>query len=359
MALSVQYKKHGAPKEVLELVNIDEKFDQVSANEVVLKILGAPVNPSDLFAAEGKYGIQPPLPAVAGAEGVAQVEKVGSGVKSVKVGDWVLPYRTAFGTWRQFAKANEQDVLKVPNDIPMAYAATINVNPSTSYRLIHDFEKLSPGDVIIQNCPTSMVGFGVIQMARELGLRTINVHRSDRPLSYEMQKLMQNLGGDINIPEDMLHTPTFQEILADLPPIKLALNGAGGECVADFARVVGNGASIVTYGMMSGNSVVVPSDLLVYKQLKMRGFWMADWYKNHSKEEASEMHTKLADWIRRNQLTYFYELHDLDDFDYALKKATESLYLRKVVLNCDFPDRLAQHDARPESDYDKFELPVV
>lgn len=46
--------------------------------------------------------------------------------------------------------------------------------------------------------------------------------------------------------------------------------------------------------MMSGNSVVVPSDLLVYKQLKMRGFWMADWYKNHSKEEASEMHTKLV-----------------------------------------------------------------
>jgi len=71
------------------------------------------------------------------------------------------------------------------------------------------------------------------------------------------------------------------------------------------------------------------------------------------------MHEELVKLIKADQLTYFYELHDLDDFDYALKKATESIYLRKVVLNCDFPDRLAEHDARPESDYDKFELPVV
>lgn len=84
-----------------------------------------------------------------------------------------------------------------------------------------------------------MVGYGVIQIARTMGLRTINVHRDERPRHASTQMLLNNLGGDINIPESFMGTPEFREIISELPPIKLALNGAGGECVSDFARVVG------------------------------------------------------------------------------------------------------------------------
>lgn len=37
------------------------------------------------------------FPAVGGNEGVAIVEQVGSGVKNLKVGDWVLPNNPPFG----------------------------------------------------------------------------------------------------------------------------------------------------------------------------------------------------------------------------------------------------------------------
>lgn len=46
--------------------------------------------------------------------------------------------------------------------------------------MLRDFEKLKPGDVIIQNGANSMVGLSVIQMAREMGVKTINIVRSDR-----------------------------------------------------------------------------------------------------------------------------------------------------------------------------------
>ena len=69
---------------------------------------------------------------------------------------------------------------KVPNDIPAAYAATIAVNPCTAYRMLRDFVSLKPGDVIMQNGANSMVGLAVIQMAREMGVKTINIIRSDR-----------------------------------------------------------------------------------------------------------------------------------------------------------------------------------
>jgi trans-2-enoyl-CoA reductase len=71
-------------------------------------------------------------------------------------------------------------ILKIPNDIPAAYAATIGVNPSTAYRLLKDFANLQPGDYVMQNAANSMVGYAVVQIARLMGLKTINIIRSDR-----------------------------------------------------------------------------------------------------------------------------------------------------------------------------------
>ena len=50
---------------------------------------------------EGVYGIKPKLLAVGGNEGVAVVTAIGSGVNSLSVGDWVIPFRAGFGTWRK------------------------------------------------------------------------------------------------------------------------------------------------------------------------------------------------------------------------------------------------------------------
>ncbi len=112
---SVRYETHGQPNKVLKLVN-SEPFDdsKLRDDEVSLKILSAPINHADVFQIEGQYGVQLPLPAIGGQEGVAVVEKIGKDVKSVAIGDWVVPYRAGYGgTWRQHAIANESNIIKV------------------------------------------------------------------------------------------------------------------------------------------------------------------------------------------------------------------------------------------------------
>lgn len=52
----------------------------------------------------------------------------------------------------------------------------------------------------------------------------------------------------------------------------------------------------------------------------------------------------LAGWVRQDQLSLFLEMHDFDDFSFALDKSQTPFRRRKVVLNMDFPDRMAQHD---------------
>lgn len=148
-------------------------------------MLAAPINPADINMIEGVYSIKPTLPAIGGNEGVGVVEAVGSGVTTLRPGDWVLPSKPGFGTWRTFALCNEEDVDIVSNDISPEDAATIAVNPATAYRMLNDFKPLrtmaknSRSTIsVIQNGANSAVGVAVIQLCRAWGIKTINVVRN-------------------------------------------------------------------------------------------------------------------------------------------------------------------------------------
>ena len=354
---SIKYDAYGSPTSVLKFEKSDHSPTIIKNDEAAIKFLASPINPSDINMIEGVYGKNAKLPAVAGNEGVAVVTEVGSGIKTLQKGDWVIPFASGFGTWRMNAVAKETDLVKVPNDIPSSYAATLSVNPATAYRMLKD-GNLKAGDVIMQNGANSMVGLAVIQIAREMGLKTINIIRSDRPEANQVLRLLSNLGGDVNVTDVQVNTPIFREIMSDLPPCKLALNCTGNEVVSEMARCLAPGATMVTYGGMSKRPVTLPFDLIAAKQLKLKGFWMADWYEKHSPQEKTEMMEILANMVRSKKLTFFFEMHDFDDFNYALAKSMEEFQFRKVILNMDYPDRFKEHDSKSEKEYEIFETCV-
>jgi len=225
--------------------------------------------------------------------------------------------------------------------------------------MLQDFESLRPGDWVIQNGANSMVGMAVIQLARARGLRTINVIRADRPDGANMVRLLTNLGGDLVVTDEYLGSEAFREIARDLGPPKLALNCVGGPCASLLARALAPAGTLVTYGGMSHRPLELPLDLIARKQIKLRGFWVSRWVQTHSKEERSQMVEELLQLVRTKQLSFFFQLHDLDDFPFALQRALEPFGLRKVLLSLDFPDRMQEHDAKPDKDYWIFDTSVV
>jgi hypothetical protein len=110
---------------------------------------------------------------------------------------------------------------------------------------------------------------------------------------------------------------------------------------------------------MSKKPLTIPLDLIAYKQLSLKGFWISQWHKDHTVAERSAMFEDIISSIRREQLMFFFELHDLDDFQYALSRSQEKFYLRKVVLSLDYPDRMKEHDKKTKEDYEMFETTVV
>ncbi|MAE20851.1 MAG: alcohol dehydrogenase, partial [Pseudomonas sp.] len=77
--LKAEYQQRGpVPQDVISAVAL--QLPEPAAGQVRVKVLAAPINPSDVLTLTGAYGMLPPLPAVGGNEGVGKVEELGAGV---------------------------------------------------------------------------------------------------------------------------------------------------------------------------------------------------------------------------------------------------------------------------------------
>lgn len=227
------YRKHGNPTQVVQLEEVD--LPTIGEHEVLVKIMAAPINPADINMIQGTYSILPDLPAVGGNEGVAQIVEVGRKVKSLKLGDWVIPKDAGLGTWRTEAVVAEDAIISLPKDIPLLCAATLGVNPCTAWRMLSDFEDLKPGDSVIQNAANSGVGQAVIQIAAARGINTINVIR-DRPEFTQLSERLKAIGATHVIREEELRRPEMKELFKICPKPKLVLNGVGGKSATELLR---------------------------------------------------------------------------------------------------------------------------
>jgi trans-2-enoyl-CoA reductase len=170
------------------------------------------------------------------------------------------------------------------------------VNPATAWRMLHDFLKPGPGDWVIQNASNSGVGRSVIQIAKSLGLRTINLVR--RP---ELIEELQELGADSVLLDHPDSLPAIKELVGKKAP-RLALNAVGGESVSLLCKAVAPGAKIVTYGAMSKQPLRIGNGLLIFKDLSFHGYWISRWYQEVPQEEIYRMFESLALLCRQNQL---------------------------------------------------------
>lgn len=327
---TVRYEKHGNPTNVLK-VGSDDPVGKLGASQVAIKMLAAPINPADLNMVKGNYGFQPTLPAVGGNEGVGVVTSVGASVKGLQVNDRVIPAKAGFGTWRSSAVADESALHKVPESLTVEQAATLSVNPCAAYRMLKDFVDLQPGDWIIQNGGNSAVGQAVIQLAKHMGYKTISVVRN-RPGYESVVEHLQNLGGDIVVPEHFMHTEVYDKLVSDISAPRLALNCVGGRSALNLSRALGENGVLVTYGGMSRESVQLTTSAAIFKNITSRGFWLSRWVEQHSAEERGAMLNELAELAAQGKLHSFVERNPFAQFEAALERSQEAHSHRKVLL---------------------------
>ncbi|XP_059166178.1 enoyl-[acyl-carrier-protein] reductase, mitochondrial-like [Physella acuta] len=326
--------RFGDPTAVLRQRH-QELSPTLGPREVMVKMLMAPINPSDVNMMEGTYFVQPSLPAVMGNEGIGQIVETGPEVKGLQVGDMVIPADTAWGTWQTYKISHDEDVLKLPNDISVLSAATISVNPCTAYRMLKDYIDLKPGDVIIQNGANSGVGVSVIQLAKEWKFKTINIVRN-RPDFDKLKEYLLSLGADAVVTEEFVRTPQMKELLNTFSKKpKLAFNCVGGQSATELIRHLGQKGVMVTYGGMSKRPVMAPTGALLFKEIVLCGYWNTNWNRIHKTDIARyEMLSDLSRLIKESKFKPpLCEFFKLDDYKAAIEKATEGFKGVKAVFD--------------------------
>lgn len=254
-----------------------------------------------LFSLKGKYPDKPPLPAVAGNEGVGEVLKCGPQVKSFKPGDIVIPFTNLLGTWRTHALLQENLLLKVPKELGIIEAATLTVNPPSAYRMLCDYVHLKEGDTVIQNGANSAVGQFVAQICKIRGINCVGVVRN-RPDLSQLIDYLKELGTTEVLTEEQLRTTDLFKS-KKLPRPKLALNCVGGKSATEILRNLTDKGALVTYGAMSREPVIAPNAALIFKDVSFRGFWMSRWNKEHFHDEARfAMIEELIKWYLDGKL---------------------------------------------------------
>ena len=318
------YETHGNPPDVLRVV--EQPWPTPAADEVVVRMSAAPLNPADINAIEGKYPVRPQLPATPGMEGAGVVVDVGSEARGVAVGDQViLPHN--FGTWREACAVKAQKVVVAPAEIEPVQAAMLKVNPITAWRMLHDFVALQRGEWFIQNAANSAAGRCAIQIGRELGLRSVNIVRR-----AELIDELRSEGAVV-----LLDSEELREQVAEATqraPIRLALNAVGGESAMRMAKTLAPRATVVTYGAMSLQPLTVPNGMLIFKELRFTGFWVNKWYDGATPEQRRETFAPLFEMAKRGLLrTKVEKTYSLGEADQAIRHAMENKRSGKVVFD--------------------------
>ena len=282
--LKAQYTRRDPdPQSVIEAVPFERPVP--AAGQALVAVLAAPINPSDVLTLTGEYGILPPLPAVGGNEGVGRVVELGPDTQGPAVGQTVL-LPAGIGTWASHVLAPVAKLVPLPNGADPQQLAMLTVNPPTASLLLGNFVDLKPGDWVVQNAANSGVGSYLVQLARLRGLKTVNIVRRESAVAG-----VEALGADVVL-VDGEDLAARVKAVTHGASIKLGVDSVGGSATLRLAACLGEGGIVVNYGALSGDACKVSPRELVFRDITLKGFWLARWFRI---TPAAQQHALLAE----------------------------------------------------------------
>jgi len=318
------YERHGNPADVLRVES--RPWPTAAADEVVVEMRAAPINPADLNQIEGKYPVRRELPTTPGFEGAGVVVDAGANVSTIPAGTLViLPHN--LGTWREAVAVKASELVAVPPGIEPLHAAMLKMNPMTAWRLLHDYIDLKKGDWLIQNAANSAAGRAVIQIAHELGYRTVNIVRRS-----ELIDELRSEGGDVVFVDGENLREDVKNATGDAP-IRLGLNAVGGDSALRLTNCLAPGSTLVTFGAMSLQPLKIPNGLLIFKDLRFRGIWINKWYDNATMQERMDAFRSLFEMAKRGLLkTKVEKSYPLSEAKAAVAHAAQGKRNGKIIF---------------------------
>ncbi len=182
--LAIRVHEFGEP-EVMKLEETDDLLP--SAEQVLVRVKAAGVNPVDTYIRAGQYARKPSLPYTPGSDAAGVIEKIGDGVSHFKEGDRVYVAGTSSGAYAEFCLCDGNQVFPLPENISFEQGAGVFVPYATAYRALCQKADPQSGETVLIHGASGSVGIAAVQLARAANLIIIGTGGSEAGRNLVME----------------------------------------------------------------------------------------------------------------------------------------------------------------------------
>ena len=229
--------RYGGPE---ELRVVDEEQPEPKDGEVRVRVLAAGVSLPDLMMREGIHPETPRLPFTPGWDLVGVVDRLGSGVSGVEVGQTVaaLP---VFGAYAEYVCLPQRACVPVPPGLDPAEAVSLVLNYVTAYQMLRRSAHVGRGGRALIHGASGGVGTALLQLGRLDGLELYGT------CSARGASTVFALGGT---PIDYQHADFVEEIRRLTGEgVDVVFDGIGGSHIWRSRKALRRGGRVVAYGL--------------------------------------------------------------------------------------------------------------
>ncbi|WP_134431784.1 NADPH:quinone oxidoreductase family protein [Mycobacterium ulcerans] len=312
---------YGPPEDLV----LDEVPDPVPApGQVLVRVRAAAVNFPDVLFIAGKYQIKIPPPFVPGNEIAGEVVGAGAGVTLVP-GQRV--FGTTFGAFAELALLDGAAAQPIPDDADFASAAAFGVTYRTAYHALRSVAQVSQGDWVVVLGAAGGVGLAAVDLAVAMGARVLAAASSPEKLGLCRQR-----GAEAVVDYDQEDLKLrIRELTGE--SARVVLDPVGGSYAEPALRGLARGGIFVTLGYAAGSIPAIPLNLVMLKNLTIRGMevrtFMGD-YPDECARDVAELSQMFAAGKIRPHIGARFPLADTPA---ALRYVAERKVLGKVVID--------------------------
>ena len=171
-----------------------------AADEALVKIQAASVNPSDLLFRDGRFIIRKPLPHILGHDLAGEIAQVGQAVRGWQPGDRVAACceslgRDRDGSYAEYCALPAEQLVKLPDSLGLQVAVAAGASFANAWAALVDIGKIQSSDRVAIQGAASPLGIAAVQIASAEGARVIAISGSEKAAQ------LRAIGADIVLDE--------------------------------------------------------------------------------------------------------------------------------------------------------------
>lgn len=277
----------------LKIQEVDDPIP--GATEVLLQIQATGLGYVDALTVAGLYQIKPHLPFVPGNEIAGVVERIGEGVKHLRVGQRVLATPSRGGLAEKISLP-ETACIPVPEALAPQAAASFVVNYCTAFHALTYCCELKEKETILILGASGGVGVAAIDVAKAMGAEVIaaasNKQKRDACLK---------VGADHAVNYSLKNwRDELKEVLQG-KPLNIVYDPVGGSFSEPALRSLSPNGRFLVVGFASGDIAKIPLNLALLKRCSIIG---VNWggFIAANPGESRPVLTTLLEWITSGRL---------------------------------------------------------